>query len=80
MAEIVHIERLGDVVELVVRRGDDLARYGFTDVPVSVLARNGARLRADFPRPEDVGARIMLFAVARQAFRGTTVPLPFVLP
>jgi hypothetical protein len=80
--EIVWIERQANVVELVVRRAGELARYAFTEVPAPVVPaiENDARFRQDFPRYEDTGARIMMFAVARQAFRGVAVPLPFRLP
>jgi hypothetical protein len=82
MVEIVEIVRLGDVVELVVRRGDELARYAFTEAPASVLpaAHKDASFHRDFARPEDLTARIMMFAVARQAFRGMPVRLPLDLP
>lgn len=82
MAEIIWIERRNDVVELVVHRAGVLSRYSFREVPAPVVPaiENDARLRQDFPRYEDTGARIMMFAVARQAFRGVAVPLPYRLP
>jgi hypothetical protein len=82
MAEIVNIERRGEVVELVVRRGDDVSRYGFTEVPASVVPVNGkgGPFHRDFPGPEDLNARIMMFAVAWQVFRGVAVRLPYGLP